>query len=728
MREVLMPTFPKYQGELPQSLDSSNLRHYWLLAYWVYFRPTALNCYLYQAAPEYYQLRGLSKVRRTWHIQAYRNLYLMVPVAVLLFGLLLGLVVGLYLLWTLQGHIASVNAIAITPNGQQAISASADGTLRVWDLKSGQSLRTLEGHTASVNAVTVTPDGQQAVSVSADGTLRVWDLKSGQSLPTVEGHTAPVNAVAVTPKGQQAISASLDGTLRVWDLKNGKSLRTLEGHTASVNAVAVTADGQQVVSASADSTLRVWDLKSGQSVTTVEGHTAPVFGVAVTPDGKQAVSVSADSTVRVWDLKSGTSSRALEGHTAQVLGVAVTPNGQQAVSASADGSLRVWDLKSTELQRTLRGHTYPVNAVAVTPNGQQVLSASADGSLRVWDLQSGAAVPLARAKGSVVTLSIATVMLLLLAVINLSIVFAIVLAIAIITFGITGSWVSGLVGSVVFGLGLATATSLVSHLVTIGNGFNTLGVPALGTVSTTTFAITFCIAFGLSFSVALSSVSRRAFGVLGSAISILVIGVLVSVAIGVLVGVQLPLESAAFNEKGGIVLQKVTTSEKIKAGLDTGVSIVTGAALFALVGLLGTSRILFYPFQLVLALRSQWQSRTHPVEWDELTVLPLPGTRRLIRQRLQHNEAAGLKLVSEVVRNPFRRTAAQKALKSYLYTQAAPLHLLYKLLTHPALNTYILAPVSKQDWQRLPTTGHLLLGELSGEWVNCSPGWVNQSS
>jgi len=41
-----MPTFPTYRGELPQCLDPLNLRHYFLLAYWVYFRPTALKCYL----------------------------------------------------------------------------------------------------------------------------------------------------------------------------------------------------------------------------------------------------------------------------------------------------------------------------------------------------------------------------------------------------------------------------------------------------------------------------------------------------------------------------------------------------------------------------------------------------------------------------------------------------------------------------------------------------------
>src|ERR671932_2459 len=261
-----MPTFPKYRGNLPECLNPLDPGHYWLLAYWVYFRPSALSCYLYQAAPECKDLRGLRKVRLTWSITAYRNLYLMLPVAVLLFALLVGSLVGLYLLWTLQGHTDWVKAVAVTPDSLQAVSAGADSTVRVWDLKSGKSLRTLEGHTASVNAVAVTPDSLQAVSAGDDSTARVWDLKSGKFLRTLQGHTTQVLGVAVTPDSQQAVSAGADGTLRVWDLKSGKSLRTLQGHSYPVRSVAVTSNGEQVISASADGSLRLWDLKSGAAV------------------------------------------------------------------------------------------------------------------------------------------------------------------------------------------------------------------------------------------------------------------------------------------------------------------------------------------------------------------------------------------------------------------------------------------------------------------------------
>ena len=77
-----------------------------------------------------------------------------------------------------------------------------------------------------VRAVTVTPDGRRAVSASADGTLKVWELESGRELQTLQGHTYGVNAVAVTPDGRRAVSASQDHTLKVWELESGATIAT----------------------------------------------------------------------------------------------------------------------------------------------------------------------------------------------------------------------------------------------------------------------------------------------------------------------------------------------------------------------------------------------------------------------------------------------------------------------------------------------------------------------
>jgi len=72
-----MPTFPVYEGELPRCLNPLNLRHWLLLLYWVYFRPSALKCYLYQANPEVYRREsGIANSIQMVKLPAYRNVWL----------------------------------------------------------------------------------------------------------------------------------------------------------------------------------------------------------------------------------------------------------------------------------------------------------------------------------------------------------------------------------------------------------------------------------------------------------------------------------------------------------------------------------------------------------------------------------------------------------------------------------------------------------------------------
>ncbi len=294
-------------------------------------------------------------------------------------------------LLTLTGHTSVVNAVAVTGDGKRAVSASLDKTLKVWDLANGRELRTLTGHASYVTAVAVTADGQRAVSASGDETLKVWDLDSGRELLTLAGHSNLVWAVAVTPDGDRAVSASADRTLKVWDLASGRELRTLTGHTSDVNAIAVTLDGRRAVSASDDDTLKVWNLDSGRELRTLTGHLSWVKGAAVTRDGERAISASWDQTLRVWDLASGRELRVLTGHTDPVLAVAVavTGDGERAVSASQDHTLKVWDLAGGRKPRNPIGHTSFVSAVAVTSDGRRAVSVSMDRTLKVWDLASG---------------------------------------------------------------------------------------------------------------------------------------------------------------------------------------------------------------------------------------------------------------------------------------------------------------------------------------------------
>jgi WD40 repeat protein len=157
---------------------------------------------------------------------------------------------GTPLLRTLSGHSGSVWAVAITPNGQQVVSASGDNTLKVWDLHSGAEQLILTGHSSSVQAVAITPDGQQVVSASDDNTLKVWDLHSGAERLTLTGHSSLVRAVAITPDGKQVVSASDDNTLKVWDLESGTEIARFIGE-GGLYCCAVAPDGVTIVAGEA---------------------------------------------------------------------------------------------------------------------------------------------------------------------------------------------------------------------------------------------------------------------------------------------------------------------------------------------------------------------------------------------------------------------------------------------------------------------------------------------
>ena len=292
----------------------------------------------------------------------------------------------------LDGHTACVRAVAMSPDGKHALSASNDHSLRLWDLAEGKTIHELRGHTDLVNAVVLTPKGKFALSASNDRTLRLWDLSSGESIHEMVGHDNVVSSVVLTPDGMHALSASYDHTLRLWNLSTGYTIREFRGHKNIVTSVVITPDGKQALSASWDHTLRLWDLATGETLRVLHGHTGWLATVVTTPDGKHALSASWDHTLRLWELETGTTVRELKGHTGWLTAVVVTPDGKQALSASSDQTLRLWDLATGKTIHELKGHSSLVNAVEITPDGKHALSASWDQTLRLWDLATGKTV------------------------------------------------------------------------------------------------------------------------------------------------------------------------------------------------------------------------------------------------------------------------------------------------------------------------------------------------
>ncbi len=105
-------------------------------------------------------------------------------------------------------------SLVVLPDGSLA-SGSADNTTRIWDTKSGETIKILTGHTAGVCSLVFLPDGLLA-SGSWDKTIRIWNTKSGETIKILTGHTAGVWSLVVLPDGLLA-SGSYDSTIRIWN-------------------------------------------------------------------------------------------------------------------------------------------------------------------------------------------------------------------------------------------------------------------------------------------------------------------------------------------------------------------------------------------------------------------------------------------------------------------------------------------------------------------------------
>jgi WD40 repeat protein len=310
-------------------------------------------------------------------------------------------------LGTLPGHTRQVTAIVVT-GGNRAATSSFDGTVRVWDIVSGEELHVFQ-HSDSIHDLALVPP-DRVISAAADGTLQIWSITTGQPERTLSGHTADVLRVVVSFDGTTAVSASSDHTLRIWDLVDGDERLVLRNHTDSVRAVAVSMSGRYAVSASNDATVRCWRIDRKVAAGS-EAPTGRVNAVAITPDGRLAISgsgtqsypVQPDPTVRLWDAVTGDQLATLGSHTELVTTVAITIDGRRAVTGSEDGGIKVWDLLGRRLLHDTDGHTKRIEDIQISSDGRRAFSAGWDNIVRIWNLDDGSLIGELRGHAECVT-------------------------------------------------------------------------------------------------------------------------------------------------------------------------------------------------------------------------------------------------------------------------------------------------------------------------------------
>jgi WD40 repeat protein/tRNA A-37 threonylcarbamoyl transferase component Bud32 len=326
----------------------------------------------------------------------------------------------------LLGHTSDAFRVRFAADGQSVVSASNDGTVRVWSTDFHRAARTLSGEGTRTTALE--QRGRVLVSAAFHGAVHVWPVEDtglapivGEAPVTLDGH-AGRSVVALDRHGRLLATAdSMAPQVRVWPITGTWILdpeqpkATFETDGKAVRALAMDGEGELLAGLLSDGTLALWQLAvAGGSVRpepapprAASAHNQPVrlyeysqpaaepTMLAFSPDGQTLAAVVDRTALGVWDraaLLSATPEQppapsiTLPGHDERVQSLVFSPSGRRLVTTSLDSTARVWNLDAPTEGTLVLEHGYFVHAAVFDPAGGHLLTACADTNAYLWSL------------------------------------------------------------------------------------------------------------------------------------------------------------------------------------------------------------------------------------------------------------------------------------------------------------------------------------------------------
>lgn len=340
---------------------------------------------------------------------------------------------------TLTGHTGRVRSLSWSSDGQRLLSGGNDGTVRLWEPKSGRCLRTFPSTASWNQEVLLEPDSGHAVAADED-MVRWWTLLSDYtaparlSRPRRHGELTRLEADVTTlvDAAEQAIAArrygrahelltrartssgyeraphvlsawrSLAGVLPRVGVRASWQVGEFPGLSVSPCAVDLSPDGARVVSGG--ETLRVWDTDTGRclrewdtgtgrSTRDIDNQPSPLTAVRISRDQRRVLSATRDGEICEWSIDTG--DRLVKITTKQTGGTAqparFSADGRWVLICGRDKAIHLWDLDTGRV-RTVPGHGpngFVTTDLSVSPDGRRAVSGSWDRTVRVWDMDTG---------------------------------------------------------------------------------------------------------------------------------------------------------------------------------------------------------------------------------------------------------------------------------------------------------------------------------------------------
>lgn len=238
-----------------------------------------------------------------------------------------------------------------TPDGAQVMTASIDGTIRLWSPET-DTARVLchgrlreDGKTVpdGVLDATLSADGQWIASGTTSGIAAIWHVETAALRYRTASLGVRLDVANFDRSGRRLITASDRGTLaketlgaQIWevtetgtlkgDARTGEPIKLI-GHYRPLSSAILSGDGTRALTTANDKTARIWDTESGKTLQILQGHDDVVDGAMFSADGRLVLTWSWDGTIRLWNAASGRELAVYRGHAEQVEQARFTSDG-----------------------------------------------------------------------------------------------------------------------------------------------------------------------------------------------------------------------------------------------------------------------------------------------------------------------------------------------------------------------------------------------------------------
>lgn len=302
----------------------------------------------------------------------------------------------------LAGHTDSVEAAALSTDGRMALSASSDGTARIWDVPTGHTLRRLDIGKSSTIAAFLHPREPWAVLVRTDGqgqqgSAVILDLSTGLTRRTVPlgplygGADSPT--AALSPDGGKLLyaTASQPPAFEACDLETGK--RLFHTNVKGPGPLTLTADGKWAIAGRQSGGLYVFDARTGLGLREIDGpEGAAVIVLTATSDSAVvAAGLLPSRSLALWDLNSGKDRGQIETGDKLVSGLVATGAADSPLITVSDAGVRFWDPVTASEVASLINSPKEVDRIASACEGRILLLYGLGHQLAVYDISRAAA-------------------------------------------------------------------------------------------------------------------------------------------------------------------------------------------------------------------------------------------------------------------------------------------------------------------------------------------------